>query len=125
MPRIAAFLELTVAEFELHYLYRTKNLIRLRTPRDSRCRFLTEEGCGIHEVKPTQCRAFPFWPEMVESEEAWEKTGEWCPGIGEGELVTIEAAAEIAQGMREAYPKSYGMRAPLTMFPRREAGPAD
>jgi hypothetical protein len=44
---------------------------------------------------------------LVENRKEWEKTGEWCPGIGKGELVQIEAARGLAQEMREAYPRLY------------------
>jgi hypothetical protein len=44
---------------------------------------------------------------LVDSKQEWKKTAEWCPGIGKGELVQIEAARELAQEMREAYPRLY------------------
>ena len=74
---------------------------------NAQCGFLRSDGCSIHPAKPTQCRIFPFWPELVEDRKEWEKTGEWCPGIGKGELVQIEAARGLAQEMREAYPRLY------------------
>ncbi len=74
LSRIAAFLGLKASEFEQKYVYRTRNLLRLRVPRASTCHFLTESGCSIHAVKPTQCRIFPFWPELVASRREWRKT---------------------------------------------------
>jgi Fe-S-cluster containining protein len=103
----AAFLGLTRSEFERKYVYRTKTLLRLRKPRSSQCHFLRSEGCAIHPAKPTQCRTFPFWPELVGSREAWAEAAGYCPGIGSGPLVTIEAAHRIAAGMRESYPEIY------------------
>jgi Fe-S-cluster containining protein len=43
-----------------------------------------EVGCTIYEVRPTQCRTFPFWAEHLESEEAWREVAARCPGVGEG-----------------------------------------
>ena len=60
--RIAAHLHLTPEAFQAKYLYRTKNLRRLRIPRQAQCVFLGPEGCGIHPVKPLQCSTFPYWP---------------------------------------------------------------
>jgi Fe-S-cluster containining protein len=107
IARAAEFLGLTVAEFEQRCIYRTRNLRRLRIPRGGLCRFLRADGCSIHPAKPTQCRIFPFWPELMESGRQWRRTAVWCPGIGKGELVQIETARTLAQEMRAAYPSMY------------------
>jgi Fe-S-cluster containining protein len=107
VARAAAFLGMTEEAFEKQYVYRTKNLRRLRTPRASQCRFLREDGCAIHPAKPTQCRIFPFWPELTENRRKWRQTSAWCPGIGKGELVRIEQAQELGREMRTAYPRLY------------------
>jgi hypothetical protein len=78
-------------------VYRTNHRLRLRVPRHAQCHFLREGGCSIHEVKPAQCRAFPFWPELVDDKREWKKTAAYCPGIGKGALVQIEKAREIAE----------------------------
>jgi uncharacterized protein len=105
--RAADFLGMPPQAFERKYVYRTRNLLRLRTPRDSRCHFLEAGGCSIHPAKPTQCRAFPFWPELVESRREWQKAKAYCPGIGQGPLVQIETARQEAANMRKSYPGLY------------------
>lgn len=110
VAHIAGFLGLEKEKFEKRYVYRTKNTRRLRTPRDAQCHFLEAGGCSIHEVKPLQCRTFPFWPELIESRKEWHKTAGWCPGIGKGELVQIEVAREQAEQMRAAHPHCYKSR---------------
>jgi hypothetical protein len=107
LTRIAKFLGMRAAEFERRYVYRTTRQLRLRVPRQVQCHFLRDGGCSIHSVKPVQCRIFPFWPELVDDKREWRKTAAWCPGIGKGELVQIEVAAEQAREMREAYPHMY------------------
>ena len=107
IERAAEFLGLTKKQFEKRYIYRTRNTRRLRTPREGACVFLSDSRCSIHPAKPTQCRIFPFWPEMVESTREWQKASEWCPGIGKGKLVQIETARKQAQEMRTAYPHMY------------------
>jgi uncharacterized protein len=104
LTRIAERLGMTSAEFERKYVYRTRNLLRLRVPKQSQCHFLTAEGCSIHSVKPLQCRAFPFWPELVESRREWLKTKRYCPGLDQGPLIEIETAREKAREIKEAYP---------------------
>ena len=90
--------------FESEYLYKTAHIRRLRIPRGSHCHFLTETGCSIHAVKPTQCSLFPFWPEYVEEPAEWRTLGNWCPGIGKGELIQIGDALQESDKMRQAYP---------------------
>jgi Fe-S-cluster containining protein len=106
--RIAQHLGLEPAEFEERYVFRTAHSLRLRKPRRSQCHFLTATGCGVHAVKPVQCRTYPFWPEYVEHRDLWEYEGKFkCPGIGKGNLVQIGTAMELAHEMRSAYPQHY------------------
>jgi Fe-S-cluster containining protein len=105
--RAANFLGVTAEVFEKRYVYRTRNLRRLRTPRNTRCTFLRPDGCSIHPAKPTQCRLFPFWPEVVDSARSWYAAAAKCPGIGKGTLVQIESVRAQAGEMRAAYPTMY------------------
>jgi Fe-S-cluster containining protein len=107
VPGMAAFLGMTPSAFERRYVYRTRNRMRLRVPRDANCSFLKDDGCSIHPAKPTQCRIFPFWPELVESRREWRKTAAYCPGMGKGPLIQIDVARKQAQEMREGYPEMY------------------
>lgn len=42
--------------------------------------------CTVYHARPLQCRSFPFWDSTLGSREAWENTGNDCPGINNGEL---------------------------------------
>jgi uncharacterized protein len=107
IARAAEFVGMSAADFERKFVYRTRNRARLRVPRDANCHFLLEGGCSIHPAKPTQCRTFPFWPELVDSRREWRRTARYCPGIDKGPLIHIETAREQAREMREAYPALY------------------
>ena len=107
LRRAASFLHMTPGDFEARYVFRTRHRLRLRKPRGSQCHFLRENGCAIHPVKPTQCRLFPFWPELVEDRDVWRATAERCPGIGTGPVFQIGTALEIAEEMKRAYPVFY------------------
>ncbi|MGE5568557.1 MAG: YkgJ family cysteine cluster protein [Rhodospirillales bacterium] len=107
LKRAASFLGMTARAFERRFVYRTRHLLRLRKPRGSQCPFLTAKGCSIHPAKPTQCRAFPFWPELVGDPAAWKETSQYCPGIGRGRLISIQSALLKANHMRESYPEMY------------------
>jgi Fe-S-cluster containining protein len=107
LKRAAKFTKMPVKDFEAKYVYRTAHQLRLRKPPDRQCPFLEQGRCGIHPAKPTQCRTFPFWPEIVERRKTWTATGKYCPGIGKGPLIQIGDAMEIAEQQRRAYPDMY------------------
>ena len=107
VQRAAKFTGMSQKKFEARYVYRTRFQRRFRKPPDKQCPFLEKGGCSIHPAKPTQCRTFPFWPEIVEHKSTWTRAGRSCPGIGKGELIQIGTAMEIAEEQRRAYPELY------------------
>jgi Fe-S-cluster containining protein len=107
LKNAAKFTGMSASAFERKYVYRTKRTLRFRKPRDRQCPFLDQHACTIHPAKPTQCRTFPFWPELVEDRAAWNRTGKFCPGIGKGPLIQIGDAMETAEEQRRAYPDDY------------------
>lgn len=107
VAKAAKFVGMSARAFEQKYIYRTRHQRRFRKPPDRQCPFLESDGCSIHPAKPTQCRTFPFWPELVEDRAAWRRAGQFCPGIGQGPLIQIGQAMEIAEEQRRAYPEQY------------------
>lgn len=105
--RAAKFTRMTRRAFEARYVYRTRHTRRFRKPPDRQCPFLEQGRCAIHPAKPTQCRTFPFWPELVESRAAWKRTAKYCPGIGKGPVIQIGEAMEMAEQQRRAHPGDY------------------
>lgn len=64
--RAASFLLIEVDAFAHKYLFATKDGLSLREKpyKDGHaCIFFDEEAknCSIYEVRPKQCRSFPFW----------------------------------------------------------------
>jgi Fe-S-cluster containining protein len=45
-----------------------------------------KSGCTVYQVRPLQCRMFPFWSEIVQSKESWEMNAANCPGMNNGKL---------------------------------------
>lgn len=66
------------------------------------CVFLDGDRCGIQPVKPEQCRAFPFWPELIEDPGAWKEAKDVCEGLDhpDGELFSLETMRERARRYR-------------------------
>jgi uncharacterized protein len=106
VPRLASFLGMSPDKFQIKYLYSTKYHLRLRR-RKGQCPFLNADGCSVHPAKPTQCRVFPFWPELTEDKKELKETAQWCPGIGKGDVVSVEQLKDSAREMQKAYPHQY------------------
>lgn len=106
VERIAAHLGIPLETFGRRYLRRVKgNKVSLTEQQNGDCVFWKRgEGCSVYEVRPTQCRTFPFWPEVVESPESWEEQREMCPGMGEGRRYSPERIAEVLAGQGETVP---------------------
>jgi Fe-S-cluster containining protein len=63
----------------------------LRERANGDCEFYDKQvGCTIYEVRPSQCRTWPFWASNVASPDEWQRTCEICPGSGKGELIPAE-----------------------------------
>ena len=45
--------------------------------------------CSLYDLRPSQCRTWPFWSENVESPEAWIAASQSCPGINTGPTVNL------------------------------------
>lgn len=41
----------------------------------------TIRACTVYPVRPLQCRTWPFWPENLSSEQAWDHAAKRCHGM--------------------------------------------
>lgn len=97
--RLAARLGLSLGEFNKRYTRSEDDGSRVLLFRDRACIFLEDGLCSVHEDKPVQCRTWPFWDELLESQEVYEREVlRFCPGSRVGEVVH---AAEIRRQARE------------------------
>lgn len=94
---MSARLGLTTEEFERRYTRRLRegwSLNEVEGAHGFDCVFLdrhTHPGravCSIYDVRPAQCRTWPFWPSNLKSPESWARAGRVCPGINKGPLYT-------------------------------------
>ena len=87
VEQIAAHLKIDVEEFEASYVrHYSSGLLSLTERPNGDCIMLNEgKGCGVYDVRPKQCRDFPFWPEVMKSPFSWLKEAQRCPGINVGE----------------------------------------
>jgi hypothetical protein len=79
---ISTFLGITSDEFIADYLRKIRyrfTLKELKTSDNYACVFFDPEknGCSIYEVRPSQCKSFPFWDYFIERPDEIFKE---CPG---------------------------------------------
>lgn len=100
MATIAQHLQLTLEEFAHRFIRRVKGRYSLlEHPKTYDCVFLKDKKCQIYEVRPTQCRTYPWWPQNLRSPQDWQEAARFCEGIyPEAPLVpqeTIEKQLKI------------------------------
>jgi len=88
--RIQKHLGITTAWFQRRYvMHLTRNTLTARMHK-GRCVFLNKEDkCSIYHLRPVQCRTYPYWPELLESKQAWNNEAKHCEGINCGATVPI------------------------------------
>lgn len=68
-----------------HIRQEHEGLWAIPIPEQGACPLLgKDDRCTVHEVKPWQCRAYPFWPEVMQSKDSWTEEGLFCEGINRG-----------------------------------------
>jgi uncharacterized protein len=91
--RIARHLNISESELRGRYLKRvgwrmsiieedaTKDCIFLRTSNGVR-------GCAIYDVRPNQCRTWPFWKQNLDNPASWQAASQRCAGMNRGREYT-------------------------------------
>jgi Fe-S-cluster containining protein len=92
---IAAKLGVSKRKFLQDYAYPMEGGHSIQERENGDCVFLNGKMCGIYEVRPTQCRTFPFWPEVLRSERNWKQAARECEGIGQGRLYEKQEIMDI------------------------------
>ncbi len=96
--KMAASFGMTPAEFCQQYAHRTQGRWTLNeqlTEHGYDCTFLRRDAegkalCSIYKIRPRQCRTWPFWPENLGDEAAWDSAARTCPGINHGKLYPVD-----------------------------------
>lgn len=87
---IRAFLNISRAWFRRRYLTRVDDATEGLRLAHGRCVFLKADGrCRVYPVRPTQCRTYPWWPEVVASPASWRAEARRCEGINRGTPVPL------------------------------------
>lgn len=94
--RIASFLGKALEDLPSAHLARVEGEWAIRVPDERGCPFLRGDLCGIQEVKPDQCRSYPFWLELLLDGKRWKEEAAFCEGIGRGEPLSFEEVRRLA-----------------------------
>jgi len=99
---IAERLGIPVDQFLRDFAYPVEGGHSIRELDNGDCVFLNGNLCGIYDVRPTQCRTYPFWPEIMRSESGWQHAARACEGIGRGRVHSRdEIMAQINRTLEE------------------------
>ena len=49
-----------------------------------------QQQCNIYEVRPQQCRAFPWWGENMATPSSWASVKRNCPGIDAEDAILVD-----------------------------------
>lgn len=106
LGRLARHLGLTERDFVRRYTVdEGEGELELAMDGDGSCPFLERALCRVYEVRPLQCRTYPFLPRdgftPVESSYTWRYEKQFCPGIGQGRLYTKEEIRDIMRGRKD------------------------
>lgn len=97
--RLARHLGLSLRDFHTRFTERDPDGYRVLRFVAGRCTFLEGTACTVHEAKPTQCRTWPFWPELLTSRAVYAREVQaFCPGSRGGDFVP---ASEIRRQLQE------------------------
>ena len=93
--QIAEFLGISLDEFEKTYtrmVYGLRRSLKEIPQSNYDCIFFNSETkqCSIYDVRPAQCRTWPFWDSLLESQNAWDEASKSCPGCNQGPLIPFE-----------------------------------
>lgn len=101
--RMAKHFQLSTTAFTKQYCEQRAGVWHLKERADNPdCLFLKDKKCGVYEARPTQCRTWPFWPEVMDAK-AWKKeVVAFCPGVGRGKIHSREEIEKNLQEQRQA-----------------------
>ena len=97
---LAEYLKLTVEQVSQKFLKQvSKRTSIIEEPKSKDCIFMTaiagKRGCCVYDVRPNQCRTWPFWNTNLASDYDWNMAASMCPGINRGKLYTYEEIDKI------------------------------
>ena len=86
--RLAKKLKMRPSAFTKKYCEQLDGIWKLKT--DHECIFLEGKRCSVYTARPTQCRTWPFWPEVLNAKTWNKEVATFCAGVGKGRVWTAQ-----------------------------------
>ena len=102
MTAMAERVGLTLDEFQDQYTRKIGARWSLKEFGNGDCVFFDHETrhCEVYDLRPRQCRTWPFWNSNLKSPESWSETCRECPGSGTGKLYQLEEIEALRTTMK-------------------------
>ncbi|MFQ5863222.1 MAG: YkgJ family cysteine cluster protein [Candidatus Brocadiales bacterium] len=94
---VASYMNTPVSKFGKNYLRKVGKRTSLLERTNGDC-IMYSNGCSIYEVRPRQCRTFPFWASNLRSKDTWKALKKFCPGVDRGRLCTQDEIERLLRG---------------------------
>lgn len=96
---ICCSLNITKEKFEKEYVTHRWGHPSIGERQNGECLFYdpTTARCAIYQARPSQCRTWPFWDDILESPGEWRRASKRCPGMNQGRLWTQEEILSILE----------------------------
>lgn len=85
---MARALKLTTSAFTREFCENEGGIWKLKSGPNEDCIFLKNKRCEVYLGRPTQCRTWPFWPEVLNAKTWNHEVAGFCPGVGKGKVWT-------------------------------------
>ncbi len=100
MEAMAKQLEISLDLFKRKYTRQKDNRYALIEKKSANneydCIFLKDKKCTIYQLRPKQCRTFPWWKENLNTEESWKLAAQDCEGINlDAPLIPYEEIKKV------------------------------
>ena len=93
--RMAKHLKISTLSFSKKYCDKKNGAFHLKEDGiNLDCLFLKDKKCSIYEARPTQCRTWPFWPEIMNAKSWKKEVVDFCPGVGKGKVISAKKIKE-------------------------------
>ena len=108
---LAKELGLDTAQFTRQYCDKDGDYFHLReNDNGPDCLFLVDNKCSVYKGRPTQCRTWPFWPEVMKPKTWKKEVVDFCPGANKGRLYTALEIKSLVKEQEESEEKMLSER---------------